>query len=91
MNRFDATGRGALWINGQLGAADLTTSPQAQQPQQKRSIDALPKPVNSVCYRQTRWFKRSAADGPWPLEAAYSLGSCTLSIISRHSAESAAF
>ena len=36
-----------------LGAADLTTSPQAQQPQQKRSIDVLPKPVNSVFYRQT--------------------------------------
>ena len=41
-----------LWISGQLGQADLTTSPQAQQLQQKRSIDVVHKPVNSVCYRQ---------------------------------------
>ncbi len=32
--------------------ADLTTSPQAQQQQQKRSNDVLPKPVNLTCYRQ---------------------------------------
>ena len=43
-----------LWISGQLGkAADLTTSPQAQPPQQKRSIHMVHKAVNSVCYRHT--------------------------------------
>ena len=42
----------ALWTSGQLGTADLTTSPQAQQQQQKRSIHMVHKPVNSVCYRQ---------------------------------------
>ena len=52
MTRFDATGRRALWTSGQLGTADLTTSPQAQQQQQKRSIHMVHKPVNSVCYRQ---------------------------------------
>ena len=31
----------------------LTTTPQAPQQQQKRSIDVLPKAVNSVCYRHT--------------------------------------
>ena len=51
MTRFDATGRRALWTSGQLGTADLTTSPQAQQQQQKRSIHMVHKPVNSVCYR----------------------------------------
>ena len=51
MTRFDATGRRALWTSGQLGQADLTTSPQAQQQQQKRSIHMVHKPVNSVCYR----------------------------------------
>ena len=41
-----------LWISGQLGkAADLTTSTQAQPPQQKRSIHMVHKAVNSVCYR----------------------------------------
>ena len=42
----------ACGISGQLGkAADLTTSPQAQPPQQKRSIHMVHKAVNSVCYR----------------------------------------
>ena len=30
--RFDATGRGALWISGQLGATDLTTSHRPNSP-----------------------------------------------------------
>ena len=55
MTRFDATGRRALWTSGQLGTADLTTSPQAQQQQQKRSIHMVHKPVNSVCYRHPGW------------------------------------
>ena len=58
MTRFDATGRRALWTSGQLGTADLTTSPQAQQQQQKRSIHMVHKPVNSVCYRHPTNFNR---------------------------------
>jgi hypothetical protein len=34
-------------------AIALTTTPQAQQQQQKRPIDVLPKPVNLICYRQS--------------------------------------
>ncbi len=41
-----------LWISGQPGKADLTTSPQAQQHQQKRSIRVLHKPDNLISYRQ---------------------------------------
>ncbi len=54
MTRFDAADRGPLWISGQLGCADLTTSPQAQQHQQKRSIHVLHKPDNLISYRQSR-------------------------------------
>ena len=49
-DRARACGRSGL-----LGkAADLTTSPQAQPPQQKRSIHMVHKAVNSVCYRQSQ-------------------------------------
>ncbi len=49
MIRFDATGRRPVekWTTRNR---DFPTSPQAQQ-QQKRSIDLVHKPVNSVCYR----------------------------------------
>ena len=62
MTRFDATGRRALWTSGQLGTADLTTSPQAQQQQQKRSIHMVHKPVNSVCYRQMNVMRGRLSD-----------------------------
>ncbi len=52
MIRFDATGQGP-WTSGQLGKADLTTSPQAQQHQQKRSIRVLHNPDNLISYRHT--------------------------------------
>ena len=61
MTRFDATGRRALWTSGQLGTADLTTSPQAQQQQQKRSIHMVHKPVNSVCYRHQKFLAAGAS------------------------------
>ncbi len=50
MIRFDATGRRPVdkWITRKR---ELPTSPHTQQ-QQKRSIDLVHKPVNSVCYRQ---------------------------------------
>ena len=75
--RFDATGRSDLWTSGQLGSADLTTSPQAQQPQQKRSIHMVHKPVNSVCYRHSGRrppaarvrSDRSSANPCWPMLA----------------------
>jgi hypothetical protein len=47
VRHFDAT-RLALRISGQLGGANLTTSPRRQQPQQKRSIHVERKPGNSV-------------------------------------------
>ena len=49
VSRFDATGHG-LWTAAQR----LTTSPQAQQPQQKRSTHLVHKPVKSECARQAQ-------------------------------------
>ncbi len=51
MIRFDATGSRPVdkWTTRK---PEFPTSPQAQPPQQKRSIDLVHKPVNSVCYRQ---------------------------------------
>ncbi len=48
MTRFDATGSRPVdkWTTRKN---EFPTSPQAQQ--QKRSIDLVHKPVNSVCYR----------------------------------------
>ena len=50
MSRFDATGRGP--VDKWTAAPRLTTSPQAQQQQQKRSTHLVHKPVNSECSRQ---------------------------------------
>ena len=47
-----AAGRGPPWISGQLDTADLTTSPQGQQHQQKQSIRVLHKPAIVNSYRQ---------------------------------------
>ncbi len=55
MNDRDADWVKLLWICGQ-GAA-LPTTPQGQ-PQQQRSIHALPKPDNLT--RQLHWLGRSA-------------------------------
>ena len=47
VTRFDATRRRP--VDKWTAAPRLTTSPQAQQPQQKRSIDVLAKPDKSTC------------------------------------------
>ena len=49
MTRFDATERRP--VDKWTAAPRLTTSPQGQQPQQKRSIHMVHKPVNSECSR----------------------------------------
>ena len=48
--RFDATGQ--CPVDKWTAAPRLTTSPQAQQPQPKRSTHMVHKPVNSECSRQ---------------------------------------
>ncbi len=48
--RFDATGRRTM-DKGATRKRELPPYPWPQQ-QQKRSIDLVHKPVNSVCYRQ---------------------------------------
>ena len=50
MIRFDATGQSP--VDKWTAAPRLTTSPQAQQPQPKRSTHLVHKPVSSECSRQ---------------------------------------
>ena len=50
MTRFDATDRRP--VDKWTAAPRPTTSPQGQQPQQKRSTHMVHKPVNSECSRQ---------------------------------------
>ena len=52
MTRFDATDRRP--VDKWTAAPRPTTSPQGQQPQQKRSTHMVHKPVNSECSRQLR-------------------------------------
>ena len=49
MTRFDATDRRP--VDKWTAAPRPTTSPQSQQPQQKRSTHMVHKPVNSECSR----------------------------------------
>ena len=49
--RFDATGQSP--VDKWTAAPRLTTSPQAQQPQPKRSTHLVHKPVSSECSRQS--------------------------------------
>ena len=51
--RFDATGQSP--VDKWTAAPRLTTSPQAQQPQPKRSTHMVHKPVSSDCSRQGGW------------------------------------
>ena len=58
--RFDATGRSP--VDKWTAAPRLTTSPQGQQHQPKRSTHLVHKPVNSECSRQVgkRWIVERA-------------------------------
>lgn len=67
MTRFDATGRRP--VDKWTAAPRLTTSPQGQQPQQKRSIDLVHKPVNSECSRHS-WSIHTSDSVIWPISGA---------------------
>ena len=65
--RFDATGPSP--VDKWTAAPRLTTSPQAQQPQQKRSTHLVHKPVNSECSRHQKLnisSNRAQRDKPFP-------------------------